>query len=273
MLGDDACAGQYLLLDGVMKGKGVTIGESEQSCKWIMEWIEVDGISHRALRDLQNPKLKPLSVDFVSSAMNYRRNSNLRKKDPFARALGVPLKTQFVLDATAGLGIDAFIMASMGFRVLALERSPLVFELLADGYERLVKHAEISPGLLREIARRLKFENISAHQYLSRLSRLSPFLENLETNDRPDIVYLDPMYPEQGRSKSALPKKGMQIFRKLIGDDSDASELVSLARACAREKVIVKRPTSAPDLDGKPGRVYEGKTARYDIYLPIGKDE
>jgi 16S rRNA (guanine1516-N2)-methyltransferase len=91
-------------------------------------------------------------------------------------------------------------------------------------------------------------------------------LANTSEGERPDIVFLDPMFPEESHS-SALPKKGMQLFRRLIGDDADAAEVLKVALTTARERIVVKRPIQAPPLAQlKPSLVYEGKTARYDVY-------
>lgn len=242
------------------------------------------------LRDLGHPERHPLAVDFLSTRLTYRRQHGLGKGQLLARALGLrsrPIQraadhshnvsananantntnssgAMFVLDATAGLGVDAFVIASLGCRVRAIERSPVIFALLEDGYRRLVE-AEASDTSrdteeLRAITARLSFERGDARDVI----------EALREDERPDVIYLDPMYPETGRSKSALPKKGMQIFRRLIGDeDNDAAAVLEAALAKARDRVVVKRPLKAPFLGGiKPAHVFTGKTARYDMLKP-----
>ena len=207
------------------------------------------------LRDFDDPRVLPLSVDFLSPTLLHRLRHGLRKSQPMARALGLRgSAAPLVFDATAGLGVDAFIMAAYGCRVRAFERSPEVFQLLEDGYQRLRAHE--GDERLSEIASRLSFEHGNAVE----------ILRALPPSDAPDIVYLDPMYPEEGRSKSALPKKGMQMFRRLIGEDQDVNELLAAARAAARERVVVKRPLYAAQGDGV-AHSFEGKTARFDMYL------
>jgi 16S rRNA (guanine1516-N2)-methyltransferase len=222
------------------------------------------------LRDLERPDQKPIIVDFVSSQLTYRREHGLSKNQPLSKALGLkslnPDTAPFVFDATAGLGVDAFMMACLGCRVRAVERSPVVFALLEDGYQRLKNEAdrrahEEGDASLQEIARRLSFESGEAHAILLRL----------DEQERPDVVYLDPMYPEEGRSKSALPKKGMQAFRRLIGADTDTELVWEAAVKRARARVVVKRPLQAPVLGGRPSHSFEGKTARYDMYLCRGQ--
>jgi 16S rRNA (guanine1516-N2)-methyltransferase len=84
--------------------------------------------------------------------------------------------------------------------------------------------------------------------------------------DRPDVVYLDPMYPH--RSKSALVKKEMRYARAIVGDDEEAPALLATALKTAKERVVVKRPRSAKPLAGpKPTVAIESKNTRYDIYV------
>ena len=94
----------------------------------------------------------------------------------------------------------------------------------------------------------------------------SQYLEDLEEAECPDVIYLDPMFPE--RKKSAAVKKEMQLFHRLIGPDSDASRLFDSAIAKARNRVVVKRPRIAPAITGRaPSHTLEGKRNRYDVYL------
>lgn len=93
------------------------------------------------------------------------------------------------------------------------------------------------------------------------------YLAALPAADCPDAVYLDPMFPQ--RRKSALVKKEMRIARLVAGDDSDAAELLAVARAVARSRVTVKRPVGAPPLAGEPAYAYPGRTIRYDVYRAV----
>jgi 16S rRNA (guanine1516-N2)-methyltransferase len=208
------------------------------------------------LRDLEDPRVLPLAVDFLSPALVHRLRHGVGKNQPLAKALGIrsldPDKAPYVFDATAGLGVDALMIAALGCRVRSVERSPFVYALLEDGVRRF----RLDPAMT-EISSRLGFERGEAREVLASLGE----------DERPDVVYLDPMYPEEGRSKSALPKKGMQMFRRLIGDDFDAAQVLEVALLKARERVVVKRPLKAPALVKSPNHTFVGKTARYDMYL------
>jgi 16S rRNA (guanine1516-N2)-methyltransferase len=226
--------------------------------------LERDEQGRLVLCDLQNIKQHPLVVDFASAGLNYRRTHGVGKNQTLGKALGLKAHpSPTVIDATAGMGVDAFIMASLGCRVRAFERSEVVFSLLQDGYRRLLEHepteCKQNERELQAIAGRLSFECCDAVVVLS----------NLANEDRPDLIYLDPMFPEEGRAKTALPKKGMQTFRRLIGEENDTLELLKVALNCAKKRVVVKRPIHSPNLEigRKPTHVFLGKSTRFDMYL------
>lgn len=193
----------------------------------------------------QDKKQHPVSVDFINGAARHRQQHGGGRSQAIARAVGLhKRKDLFVLDATAGLGRDAFVLASLGATVMMLERHPIVRLLLSDGLER----ARTSGDPV--------FERMSLHQGT---------LEGCFETVSPDVVYLDPMFPAR-RSKAAV-KKEMALFHLLVGTDEDADELLLPALACAQRRVVVKRPRIAPPLAGQvPGLVLTGKSSRFDIY-------
>ncbi|MCG8709597.1 16S rRNA (guanine(1516)-N(2))-methyltransferase RsmJ [Brenneria sp. 4F2] len=204
------------------------------------------------LRKQDEPRLGAIYVDFVSGPMAHRRRFGGGRGEAVAKAVGI--KKDYlpdVVDATAGLGRDAFVLASLGCRVRMLERNPVVAALLDDGLRRGYQDAEIGPWL-RE---RLTLLHASS---LHALCDISP---------APDVVYLDPMFPH--RQKSALVKKEMRVFQSLVGEDDDADALLAPARRLAKKRVVVKRPDYAPPLAGVPAQsMLETKSHRFDFYLP-----
>jgi 16S rRNA (guanine1516-N2)-methyltransferase len=191
----------------------------------------------------------PLYVEFLSPQMQFRQRNVTLKNENLIRALGLKKNQQpKIIDATGGLGRDSFIIASCGFEVTILERSPIIHALLRDGIER-------------------------AKQKISALNRLHlvqadaiNWLRLARDQNQPDIIYLDPMFPE--RKKSALPKKEMLIFHDIVGDDLDSSALLTAALACAKQRVVVKRARLAPYLSEKiPAYSLKGTSCRFDIYL------
>ncbi len=210
----------------------------------------------------------PLRVDFLSGAAQHRRKFGGGKGQLIAKAVGVKGRfTPHVVDLTAGLGGDSFVLASLGCRVDMLERSPVAFCLLKDGLHRAhtgiaANHHEDSETL-RAILSNLSLTYCHAGEWLG-----------ASTEPLADVIYFDPMFPE--RSKSAQVNKAMQAFHSLIGHDDDAGVVLQRAMAAARYRVVVKRPRLAPaigdesrflDLDlPKPSHSVEGKTSRYDVY-------
>ncbi|MDF2177975.1 class I SAM-dependent methyltransferase [Aliiglaciecola sp. CAU 1673] len=225
---------------------------SESAKEGLVLWLDEQGL---ALKTLDDAKMGTVSVDFASDAMTWRRQHGGGRGEAVAKAVGV--KGQYlpkVLDATAGLGRDAFILASLGCEVTMLERSPVVAALLQDGLARAAQHPELA-------------------DWLPLRMRLLPgaALERMQNwqEERPQVVYLDPMFPH--RKKSALVKKEMRLFQQLLGPDMDADALLAPALALASKRVVVKRPAGAPYLAGeKPDVEQAGKANRFDIYLIHG---
>jgi len=154
-----------------------------------------------------------------------------------------------IVDATGGLGNDAFVMARAGAQVHVIERSPVVHLLLEDGLRR----ALLEPAT-QAAASRMKLYLGEARDLLPRFSRC-------------DVVYLDPMYPVSGREGGKT--KGMRLLRIIAGGDDDADELLKVARAVAARRVTVKRRLRAPLLGGEqPSGSLKGKTVRFDLYAP-----
>ncbi len=194
----------------------------------------------------------PVYVDFVGGAVGHRHRFGGGRGQPIAKAVGLKGgAAPSVWDVTAGLGRDAFVLASLGCEVTLVERSPVVAALLEDGLKRARNDAEAGAVVAR-----------------MRLLRgdAAELLAALEPDARPDVVYLDPMYPH--RRKSALVKKEMRLFRELVGEDLDADRLLPPALAAARQRVVVKRPDYAEPLAGTPPTLaIATKNHRFDIYV------
>jgi 16S rRNA (guanine1516-N2)-methyltransferase len=212
----------------------------------------VQHISHLELRQLDEPKVGAIKVDFASDALTFRRLHGGGKKEAIAKAIGLKGKDSLqVLDATAGLGRDAFVLASLGCVVDMIERSPIVAALLQDGLDRAAVDQELSSWLP---ARMRLCHGVA-----------KDLLINWQGN-HPDVVYLDPMFPH--RKKSAAVKKEMRLFQQLLGPDDDADQLLAPALNLAKKRVVVKRPVGAPFLANlKPHIEMVGKTNRFDVYL------
>ena len=194
----------------------------------------------------------PLSIHFSEGALAHRRKYGGGRKQPLARAIGIkPGHCPSVVDATAGLARDAFVLACLGCRVHMLERSVVIAALVEDGLRRARQDSETAAV----IQDKLFLMSGDAKQLLAAIA----------AQDK-DVIYLDPMYPP--RTKSALVKKEMRLLRGLVGDDGDTSQLLAIALRQAQKRVVVKRPRLAPPLQGPPPSIaIESKNTRYDIYL------
>ena len=197
---------------------------------------------------------KPLSVDFVSGKAAHRRQFGGGRGQLVAKACGLTKGiTPSVVDATAGLGRDAFVLASLGAPVLMIERVAAIAALLQDGLTRAAVAEETAA-----IAARMCLRHGDAAEQLVALVAEAEFA--------PQVIHLDPMFPH--REKSALVKKEMRVFRELAGDDDDAPRLLAAALEVATHRVVVKRPRKAPPIAGPaPQHTLEGKTSRYDLYV------
>jgi len=190
-------------------------------------------------------------VDFVEGALAHRRQFGGGTGQMVAKAVGLrgALRPR-VLDATAGLGRDAFVLAALGCEVILIERQPVIAALLADGLQR----AEQAGGEVAGIAARMHLLQGDAIELMANWS--GPI---------PEVIHLDPMFPH--RDKSALVKKEMRLFRPLAGDDLDAPALLAAALQLASHRVAVKRPRKASAIDGPPPSAQlSGQSSRYDIY-------
>jgi 16S rRNA (guanine1516-N2)-methyltransferase len=209
-----------------------------------------------ALQTIEKPLPGPVRVDFADVSLQRRISHGHGAGEAVARACGLRKGTPpRLLDATAGLGRDSWILASLGAQVEMLERVPLVHALLTDGLRR----ARLDPQLAAT-AERVHLLGADALAVLQ-----AKLLLPIEA--RPEVVYLDPMFPH--RDKSAKVKKDMWVFRHVVGSDIDADALLVLARAVATKRVVVKRPRIAPDLNGEePHQRMLGQSSRFDLYTP-----
>jgi 16S rRNA (guanine1516-N2)-methyltransferase len=167
---------------------------------------------------------------------------------PVVRAVG---EARTVVDATAGLLGDAFLLAAAGMKVTAIERSAVVHALAVDGLRR----AALDPRLSELIGGRIELVHADARTWLA---------AHTGSADAPDAVVIDPMFPPK-RKRSALPRKEMALLREVVGSDLDASELLAAARACARQRVALKRGDDA-DIIVDPEWTIGGTTVRYDVW-------
>ncbi len=200
-------------------------------------------IPNLMLVKMGKPALK-LKLDFSEVIEKLRKQKAFSKTQLLSRSIGYkgePLKT---LDLTAGLGRDSVYFVGLGCHVTAIEQSAIVYELLLNAYLRAgsdVSNLNLVKGNSLEI------------------------LQSLPESEFPDVIYLDPMYPQ--RTKSALPKKEMIILHEIVGEDESGADLLRVSLKKCRQRVVVKRPVKGKELLKGVSHSFEGKAVRYDMYL------
>lgn len=201
-----------------------------------------------------------ISIDFAEGKAQHRRLHGGGKGQDLAKAVGLhKIAEPTVLDLTAGMGGDAFVLASLGANITMIERNPIVHALLKDALSRAkLKDDAVIQAILTRLTL-VKYDSIN-------------YLDQLNESDYPDVIYLDPMFPS--RNKSAQVKKEMQFFHDIVGADEDSDEVFLKALYKASKRIVVKRPRLAEKIIESVQPAFEivGKSTRYDIYLPIKTD-
>lgn len=188
-------------------------------------------------------------VDFVGGAVGHRHRFGGGRGQALPKAAGLKSgHTPHVVDATAGLGRDAFLLASLGCHVTLIERSETLYAALASGIERALKSAET-----REIAKKMTLMQGDSILLLQEMT--------------PDVILVDPMHPP--RKGSALVKKEMRQIRQIVGPDLDSAELLQVALKSARQRVVLKWPARGEPLQGVRPASHQiiGKSTRYDVFI------
>ena len=195
-----------------------------------------------------------IHIDFTAGGLAHRLKFGGGKGQTIAKAIGITSKNKpHVLDATAGLGRDALVLANLGCKLTLVEQSPVLALMLSTASQ------QASDNDLFQQATAAGFEVFNANA-------LSFMQQKMMT--AADVVYLDPMYPEN--KKSALVKKDMQILQRMLGHstEDEIAALLKVALGFAQQRVVVKRPKSASPIDGpEPTLSLSSKKTRYDIYV------
>lgn len=200
-----------------------------------------------SLQDTQS-NFTPIIIDFNQMNIDWPKRG-IGKSHDSCKAIGLnklkPGETMTLLDATAGLARDAFIFAKLGAEVTMLERHPTLALMIETALEKLNNEV---------LKKNMRFIFSDAITYLQSHDNLY------------DVIYLDPMFSDV--DKRAKVKKDMQMLHGLIGENNDASELLTLALEKAKKRVVVKRHKTSPFLGNRaPHHQIVGKSTRYDVYL------
>ena len=193
-----------------------------------------------------------LKCSFIEGPILHRLKYGKGRGQNLAKAVGFKFnKNRTIIDATAGLGYDAFILASLGANVTLIERSEKIYDLL----KAAISEAKLYGGEISKI--------------VNRMNLLFGDSKDILPNIAPEVILIDTMYKE--RKKSALVKNDMRLVREVVGSDSDHVELINVALNNASKRVVIKQPRYAETLDNIKGCSHQilGKTIRYDVYITI----
>jgi len=191
-----------------------------------------------------------LRIDFIRGSVAHRLRFGGGRGQDLAKAMGLRAgKTPMIVDATAGLGRDSFLLASLGAQVTMIERSEKMHALLVQGMKRAAREG----GQIREIIDRMTLLKGDALDLIPELTS--------------EVILIDPMHPE--RKNSALVKQDLRQVREIVGADDDAADLVRLAIKHARKRVVLKWPAKADPIQGVQKCTHQiiGKTTRYDVFM------
>ena len=185
-----------------------------------------------------------------------------------------------VIDATAGMGEDSLLLAAAGCEVTLFEQDPVIAALLQDTMRRALEEATLheivmhmqlvegdSIGHLRRLGEAATGSDVQegdvGHDCPTLTASAATKTGSDEALKRPDVIYLDPMFPE--RQKSGLVKKKFQLIHYLEAPAENEEALMQAALAARPFKIVVKRPAKGPYLAGlKPSSSLDGKAIRYD---------
>ena len=191
-----------------------------------------------------------LKCSFIEGPILHRLKYGKGRGHNLAKAVGMKFnKNRNIIDATAGLGYDSFILASLGAKVTLIERSQKMHELLQNGINEGISFG----GEIEKIINRMELLFGDSKDILPKLT--------------PEVIMIDTMYKE--RKKTALVKNNMRLVREIVGPDTDYIELLEVALNCAKNRVVLKQPRYAEPIKDikKCSHQIIGKTIRYDIFM------
>ena len=191
-----------------------------------------------------------LKCSFIEGPILHRLKYGKGRGQNLAKAVGMKFnKNRNIIDATAGLGYDSFILASLGAKVTLIERSQKMHELLQNGINEGISFG----GEIEKIINRMELLFGDSKDILPKLT--------------PEVIMIDTMYKE--RKKTALVKNNMRLVKEIVGPDTDYIELLEVALNCAKNRVVLKQPRYAEPIKEitKCSHQILGKTIRYDVFM------
>ena len=173
--------------------------------------------------------LTPLKIDIQKGALGWRL-ARVQHETHLKKAIGKTDQPLRILDATAGLLGDSMIMLALGHSVTAYEQSKILYTMLNNELNQL---SETDSNLLN-------FQLINSNVCETKFSEESF-----------DVIYFDPMYPEDRASSARRSDlKKINSILEIEGLASDPESTFTYLRNIPSTKLIVKRPLKADAFKG-----------------------
>lgn len=253
----------------VERAQGLKKHTNVSEYDFLLGWLDAEDDHLPPRLALFSKKTGPVFIDFLGGKKNHRRQFGGGRGQPLARAVGASAEhPPKLIDATAGMGGDAFVFATLGCDVLMIERSPVIAALLQDALNRAKTELKLEHE--GQTTRFDAEERTFLEETIDHMSLVNADAADFLTNEKPDadVIYLDPMYPE--KKKKAATNKEMTALQGLVGPDMDSSMLLEAALQVAKKRVVVKRPTKAEPIQLADGRLpsanIQSPNTRYDLY-------
>lgn len=203
------------------------------------DWIfQIESNQIKLLHGEYKPIFIDIKTELQKHTVYFQKHSFYQEN--LAKALGIKKgkKRESFCDATGGMLSDAMMMLCFDIQYLDIyERHPLAAVLIANALSQVQVKADFH------------------------------FASAAKINQSYQVIFFDPMY-EDKNLKSA-PKKEMQIFRELIGNDEDSKQVALHLRSLATERLVIKRPIKSAPLLADFSHQIKGKSTRYDVYMNV----
>ena len=179
------------------------------------------------------------SGSFTNRIKNFQRESHLKKAIGYGGE-----SSKKILDCTAGLGHDAFILALLGQYVTFVEKNKglcILFELALENLP--------PTSYFQEAKERITIINDDSASFVDKLFDY-------------DVVYIDPMFEDRGNAgRSGM----MSLISDYLDDFTDVSDV--LIRSKFNRLVIKRQKQFKQSGNIAPSFILHGKSINFHVFI------
>ena len=197
-----------------------------------------------SLKKIKNKAPLLITKEGLVFGLDFKEKKPLTPRQPLVKALGFKGQSLFVLDVTAGWTQEAYLISQLGCSVTAIESNPFVFYFVQES----LAQKELKTSSLKLI-----------------LDDSLNYLDNIKEKNRPDVIYIDPMF---GDRKKSLSRKPLKILKELVGEAKDTQLLFKMALKKTKNRVVVKRHHLESPLHKNKICSFKGRSVCYDVFIP-----